>query len=127
MAKRVLNFVWTRRNSGTHIFTLTCIVLLLFRVIHAASAVDSSTVANQTRAAENLNILNTNLDVLYLVPKDLDDIFTLNEKNTFGNDYTKGWILPSEEKLSIFLYLYYEGLDERRMNLFVNQGNTFFL
>ncbi len=78
-----------------------------------------------TERALDLNILNTNLDVLYLVPHELDDIFTLNEKDTFGSNYEKGWILPSEERITINLYLYYEGLDERRLNLFFNQGKFF--
>jgi hypothetical protein len=81
--------------------------------------------SNGTEQTQNLNILNTNLDVLYLVPQNLDDIFLLNEKDTFGENYVKGWILPSDEKITLSLYLYYEGLDERRLNLFFNQGNFY--
>lgn len=87
--------------------------------------VDRARSSNGTEQTQNLNILNTNLDVLYLVPQNLDDIFLLNEKDTFGENYVKGWILPSEEKITLSLYLYYEGLDERRLNLFFNQGNFY--
>ena len=35
---------------------------------------------------------SSTLDVIYMVPGELDDVFNLNEKETFGNGYYKGWL-----------------------------------
>ena len=63
------------------------------------------------------------LDVLYIVPNDLDTVYTLNEKAMLGNSFTNGWILPSEIPLTLNLYLYYDGIDERRLNSFFHSSN----
>ena len=68
---------------------------------------------------------SSTLDVIYMVPGELDDVFNLNEKETFGNGYYKGWLLPSNKYLTLTLYLYYDGLDQRRLNLIFNQANLF--
>ena len=57
----------------------------------------------------------TSLRVIYLTPQDEDSIYNLNEKSTFGNNYVNGWILPSSQKLTLNLYLYYDGLDIQRL------------
>jgi hypothetical protein len=78
-------------------------------------------------AADPVNRVVSNkastLDVLYMVPDDLDEVFNLNEKETFGNGYYRGWLLPSGQPLTLNLYLYYDGLDQRRLNLFFNPAN----
>lgn len=58
------------------------------------------------------------LDVLYMVPEEIDDILNLNEKNTFGGSYTKGWILPAMVPINLNLYLYYDGNNQQRMDSF---------
>ena len=124
MAKLKFNSIYLKQTSNLMTILLKNLCIILFLIQQTiGDGINDILPINQSYPIENLNLYDTNLDVLYLVPKDLDDVFTLNEKNTFGNDYTKGWILPSDEKLSIYLYLFYEGLDERRMNLFINQGN----
>lgn len=66
------------------------------------------------------------LDVLYLVPEDLDNVYTLNEKPMFGNGITNGWLLPAEVAITLNLYLYYDGTDERRLNTFFHSTNKLF-
>ena len=82
--------------------------------------------SNQNEIVRNYNIHMSTLDVLYLTPKLNDDIYTLNEKKTFGNEHNKGWILPSEKPMDIYLYLYYEGNDERKLFPFLNLGKRIF-
>ena len=82
---------------------------------------------NQNEIMRNYNIHMSTLDVLYLTPKLNDDIYTLNEKNTFGNEHSKGWILPSEKPINIYIYLYYEGSDERKLFPFLNLGKHIFI
>lgn len=82
---------------------------------------------DKTHATPSLNtsgfsLIKSTLGVLYLEPEILDDVLTLNEKHTIGNEYNKGWILPSDEPLSLYLYLYYDGLDETKMRPFLKPG-----
>jgi metal transporter CNNM len=67
--------------------------------------------------------LSSSLQIVYMVPQDEDSIYNLNEKATFGNDYTNGWILPSNEKLSLNLFLYYDGNEIHRLNSIYNLHN----
>ena len=65
----------------------------------------------------------TSLRVIYLTPQDEDTIYNLNEKSTFGNDYINGWILPSTQKLTLNLYLYYDGVDVQSLIQIYNLYN----
>jgi hypothetical protein len=80
----------------------------------------NKSISNQKEIVYNIH--QSTLDVLYLTPELNDDIYTLNEKKTFGNEHNKGWILPSEVPMNIYLYLYYEGSDERKLFPFLNLG-----
>jgi metal transporter CNNM len=75
-----------------------------------------------------INFINceeqTSLRVIYLTPQDDNTIFNLNEKSTFGNDYANGWILPTTQKLTLNLYLYYDGIDVQSLIQIYNRINT---
>ena len=75
-----------------------------------------NTTAPKDRA---ISRLVSTLDVIYMVPEEIDGIFNLNEKKMFGGGYNKGWILPADVDITINLYLYYDGNDQRRMNSFL--------
>ena len=89
-------------------FKLLVLLLLLLNVIKAEDRKQST------------------LDVLYLVPENLDNVYTLNEKPMFGNGITNGWLLPAEVAITLNLYLYYDGTDERRLNTFFHSTNKLF-
>ena len=133
------------------LFALQLSLLLLLQLLQhvecaaAAAVVDEQPLPADSDSAPSLNSsslfaprIHTNpskpslvsaatstLDVLYLTPSELDTgVFSLNEKKAIGNEYSKGWLLPSGEPLTLSLYLYYKGADERLMNLFFTTTTT---
>lgn len=58
-------------------------------------------------------------DLLYITPENLDSVLSLNQKHTFGSGYDQGWILPQDEKITLNLYLYYNGIDESKVMQFL--------
>lgn len=71
-----------------------------------------------TKIQTRLSYYVSTLDVLYMVPDQIDDILTLNEPNTFGGGFAEGWILPSEEPVTLNLYLYYDGKNQDKLDTF---------
>lgn len=67
---------------------------------------------------KRLSYYVSTLDVLYMVPEKVDDILTLNEAETFGGSFKKGWILPSVEPITLNLYLYYDGKNQEKLDTF---------
>ncbi|CAF0950668.1 unnamed protein product, partial [Brachionus calyciflorus] len=66
---------------------------------------------------------NNNFYLLYLIPRSQNDVYSLNEKQTFGNNYKKGWVLPSNEELSLDFYIYYNG-NHKKIQNFVNNSEN---
>lgn len=73
---------------------------------------------NGSQSFEETSRPVSTLDVLYIIPDELDTVYNLNEKAMLGNGFTNGWILPSETALTLNFYLYYDGIDERRLTSF---------
>lgn len=101
---------------------LYCLMyLLVFNICSSSSlAVNSSSTADNKKTANPPpNVNYATIDVLYMIPDSIDaDIFTLNEPETFGDNYKKGWVLPSFERVTLNLYLYYDGKDEKSLDTF---------
>jgi len=72
------------------------------------------TQANQQIESNQQISTSSTLDVLYMVPDELDVVYNLNEKDMLGNGVTNGWILPADEPITLNLYLYYDGTDEKK-------------
>ena len=64
----------------------------------------------------------SSLEVLYLVPEEQDTVYALNENTMLG--ITNGWILPADTSLSLNLYLYFDDVDESRLNIFFHSTKT---
>lgn len=97
------------------------IFIIKFNNIKNFVVVDNS--SNLHRTNQNLTISQTSyknigssLYVVYLIPTDDNHIYTLNEKNTLGSGYKKGWILPSQTRFSLNLTLYYDGPNEKAIS-----------
>ncbi|CAF0719182.1 unnamed protein product [Brachionus calyciflorus] len=73
----------------------------------------------------NENLIKNTFDILYLIPDNQDDVLELNQKHTIGDKYDTGWILPSEEPVTLNFYLYYEGNDEGKVKQFLRNNSEF--
>lgn len=122
------------------LFTLMlCVAATLPNGLTAASDLQHDSENNQSNTSSSSISSNSNsitdqqinqrilsastLDVLYLVPEEEDSVYNLNEKDMLGNGVTNGWILPADEPITLNLYLYYDGTDEKKLNVYFHSSN----
>jgi hypothetical protein len=96
------------------------IFLLINQKLNAETTPPTTTTTTASTAVQST------LNLLYLEPADLEsDVFTLNEKNILGTKYKQGWIFPSDEEVSLNIYLYYDSLPSNQKILqFIKNGTT---
>lgn len=96
-----------------------CLIYILLFNINLHQCNDTTTPNTAKSPVQKLEYYYiSTLDVLYMVPDKVDDILILNEPETFGGGFKQGWILPSEEKTTLNLYLYYDGNNQQKLDAF---------
>jgi len=80
----------------------------------------ASTTTNNNTSIAVKTATTHSLSIFYMVPKDEDEIYNLNEKHTFDSGYTNGWILASGHTLLLNLYLFYDGNNQQNLNKISN-------